>query len=72
LDSLGYWINASDVKAFRTPAPLGLTFLGGIQDLPEGSKGYINASLEEGEYVLISEIPNALKRNMFKKFRVTK
>ncbi len=72
LDSLAYWINASDVKAFRSPAPLGLTFMGGIQDLPEGAKGYFNTSLEEGEYVLISEIPNALSRNMFKKFKVMK
>ena len=71
LDSLAYWIDASDVKAFRTPAPRGLIFMGGVQDLPEGRIGYFNASLEKGEYVLISEIPNAVKRNMFRKFSVT-
>lgn len=71
LDSLGFWINAEDVKAFRTPAPQGLTFLGGVQDLPEGEKGYFKVSLEPGEYVLISEIPRALKRNMYSRFRVT-
>ena len=71
LDSLGFWINAEDVKAFRTPAPLGLTFLGGVQDLPEGEMGYFKATLTPGEYVLISEIPRVLERKMYTKFTVT-
>jgi hypothetical protein len=70
LDSLNNWINAANIKAFRTPAPKGLTFLGGVEDLPAGSKGFFNVSLTKGSYVLISEIPNALQRNMYKTFVV--
>ncbi len=70
LDTLGNWINASDITAFRTPAPEGLTFLGGVEDLEAGETGYFKASLTKGEYVLISEIPNALGRNMYKTFSV--
>lgn len=72
LDSLGIWINASDIKAFRTPVPEGLNFLGGVEDLETGETGYFNVSLKEGHYVLISEIPNAIERKMFKRFKVYK
>ena len=70
LNSLNNWINAADIKAFRTPAPKGLIFLGGVEDLPSGSKGFFNVSLEKGNYVLISEIPDALQRKMYKTFKV--
>jgi len=70
LDTLSTWINAADLKAFRSPAPKGLTFLGGVEDLPQGNTGYFNVSLDEGYYVLISEIPDALKRKMYKTFSV--
>lgn len=70
LDSLNNWINAANIKAFRTPTPKGLTFLGGVEDLPAGSKGYFNVSLTQGKYVLISEIPNAIQRKMYKPFKV--
>lgn len=70
LNSLNNWINAADIKAFRTPAPKGLIFLGGVEDLPSGSKGFFNVSLEKGDYVLISEIPDALQRKMYKTFKV--
>jgi hypothetical protein len=70
LDTLNSWINAANIKAFRTPVPKGLTFLGGVEDLPAGSTGYFNVTLSEGNYVLISEIPNAVQRNMFKLLKV--
>ncbi len=70
LDTLSTWINAADLKAFRTPSPKGLTFLGGVEDLPQGNTGYFNVSLVEGNYVLISEIPDAIKRKMYKTFSV--
>lgn len=72
LDSLNNWINAADIKAFRTPVPAGLSFLGGIEDLEAGETGYFNVSLQEGNYVLISEIPSAIERKMFKTFKVYK
>ena len=70
LDTLGKWINAANIKAFRTPIPEGLIFLGGVEDLEEGETGYFKTQLQQGTYVLISEIPNALDRNMYKTFRV--
>lgn len=72
LDSLGMWINASDINAFRTPVPNGLTFLGGVEDLEAGATGYFKVSLKEGNYILISEIPNTIERKMFKTFKVYK
>ncbi|MCG9970780.1 hypothetical protein [Christiangramia crocea] len=70
LDTLGRWINAANIKAFRTPIPEGLTFLGGVEDLEEGETGYFKTQLKQGTYVLISEIPNAIDRNMYKTFKV--
>ena len=70
LDTLNSWINAADMAALRSPAPAGLSFLGGVEDLPSGSKGFFKVSLEQGNYVLISEIPNAVERNMYKQFTV--
>ncbi len=71
IDTLANWVNAADIKAFRTPAPSGLTFLGGVQDLPAGGVGYFKALLNPGRYVLISEVPDAIKRNMVWEFMVT-
>lgn len=70
LDTLANWINAANIKAFRTPVPEGLTFLGGVEDLEEGETGYFKTQLKKGTYVLISEIPNALERKMYKIFTV--
>lgn len=70
LDTLGNWINASNIKAFRTPVPTGLNFLGGVEDLEAGETGYFKTKLERGNYVLISEIPNVIERKMFKVFKV--
>ena len=72
IDTLGKWVNASDIKAFRSPAPVGLTFLGGVEDLEAEKTGYFNVELKEGDYVLISEVPNTIERNMFKIFKVYK
>ena len=68
--SLGEWLNSSDIKAFRSPASDGLTFLGGVEDLPEKNKGYITTDLKKGSYILISEIPQVLERKMYKTFKV--
>ena len=70
ISSLNNWLNTVDFKAFRTPVPEGLWFLGGVEDLPSGKTGYFEANLEKGSYVLISEIPNAVERKMIKAFTV--
>ncbi len=68
--ALNNWLNTADFKAFRTPVPEGLLFLGGVEDLPAGKTGYFEVTLEQGNYVLISEIPNAIERKMIKTFTV--
>jgi hypothetical protein len=68
LGTLSKWLNASDMSAFRSPAPAGLTFLGGVEDLQASKKGYFKANLDKGTYILVSEIPQAAERRMFKIF----
>ena len=70
LEPLAKWLNAADIKAFRTPAPEGIQFLGGVEDLPAGKTGYFKVKLEKGNYLMISEIPQVLERKMFKQFVV--
>jgi len=70
ISTLGGWLNTIDFKAFRSPTPDGLLFLGGVEDLPAGKTGFFEVTLEKGSYVLISEIPNAVERKMIKTFSV--
>ncbi|NNF18157.1 MAG: hypothetical protein HKN61_00135 [Flavobacteriaceae bacterium] len=64
LDQLEAWMNWVDPKGLISPAPEGVVFLGGVNDMPAGRTGYFTAELEPGSYVLISEVPNAREKNM--------
>ena len=70
VDALNMWVNAANFGSFRTPAPKGWVFLGGVEDSPAGSRGYFTADLEPGEYLFIAEIPNASERGMIKTLTV--
>lgn len=70
LDSLVAWINPSDMFALSSPEPKEFLFMGGAEDMPAGKKGYFKAELSPGNYVLISEIPDALNRKMVYPFKV--
>ncbi|WP_430468244.1 hypothetical protein [Winogradskyella ouciana] len=70
LKELENWMNWADPKGLIEPAPNGVTFIGGVNDMPEGSIGYFSANLEPGNYALISEVPNASSKNMLKTFEV--
>jgi len=72
LKELENWMNWADPKGLIEPAPNGITFIGGVNDMPEGSIGYFTATLKTGKYALISEVPNALSKNMLKTFVVSK
>lgn len=65
------WMNWLDLKGLIDPVPEGFTFLGGVNDMPAGNKGYFRAKLEPGKYALISEVPNASSKNMLKTFIVS-
>lgn len=68
LKELEAWLNWADPKGMVSPAPQGFTFLGGVNDMPAGSTGYFEVELDPGNYVLISEVPNAITKNLFKPF----
>ena len=70
LEALEKWMNWADPKGLIEPAPPGITFLGGTNDMPEGSKAYFHADLKPGNYVLISEVPAPSTKNMMKTFAV--
>ncbi len=70
LEALEKWMNWADPKGLITPAPEGITFLGGVNDMPAESTGYFTVTLEPGNYAMISEVPNTLSKNMLKTFEV--
>ena len=70
LEELEQWMNWADPNGLIEPAPNAITFLGGVNDLPEGHTGYFTATLNAGKYALISEVPNATDKNMLKTFIV--
>ena len=59
----------SVVYAFHT-LPKGIIFMGRVNDMPKGNIGYFTATLEPGNYALISEVPNASSKNLLKTFVV--
>lgn len=65
------WINWANPNGLVSPPPHGFTFLGGVNDMPGGNKGYFKANLDLGNYVLIAEVPNAQSKNMLKTFSIT-
>ncbi len=71
LEGLEKWMNWADPKGLISPAPDGFTFLGGVNEMPAGSTGYFTVTLEPGNYVMISEVPNPLSKNMMITFEVS-
>jgi len=71
LSRLEEWMDWSNPNGLITPAPEGVTFLGGVNDMPAGHTGYFTADLSPGNYVLISEVPNTSEKNMLITFTVT-
>lgn len=71
LDNLNMWMDWSNPKGLIEPAPAGVTFLGGVNNMLAGDKGYFTATLESGRYVLISEVTNPGSKNMLKTFTVS-
>lgn len=68
--ALEKWMNWADPKGLITPVPEGVTFLGGVNEMPAGSTGYFTVELKPGKYVLISEVPNTKSKGLLKTFEV--
>lgn len=71
LQHLEKWINWIAPKGLMTPAPEGITFLGGMNDMPAGDTGYFTVDLTPGNYAFIAEIPDASSKNMLRTFSVS-
>jgi hypothetical protein len=69
-EALEAWMDWSDPKGLITPVPNGVTFLGGVNDMPAGSTGYFYADLKPGKYAFISEVPKTKSKGLFKVFEV--
>lgn len=71
LDSLIQWMNWMDPRGLRSPAPEGFTFLGGMNNLSAGEKGYFEVDIIPGNYVFISEVPAADKKKLMYTFTIS-
>jgi len=71
IEELENWMNWVDPKGLIDPSPTGITFIGGVNNMPASNKGYFTVDLQPGNYALISEVPNALSKNMLKTFVVS-
>lgn len=71
LEVLEKWLNWADPTGLITPAPEGLTFMGGVNDMPAGNTAFFTVILEPGNYALVSEVPAAMTKNMLKTFTIS-
>lgn len=69
LDAVAEWMNWTLPTELQSPAPA--EFIGGTNEMPEGSTAYIHVNLEPGEYAWIAEVPNPADKNMLKTFTVS-
>ena len=67
---LAEWMNWLDPEGFKTPAPEGFKFLGGMQELSAGRYGFFEAELQKGNYMLIAEVPGQKDKEMLQEFEV--
>ena len=70
LDELEAWMNWATPTGLMTPAPEGVTFLGGTNDAPAGSTQYFRVNLEPGNYAFISEVPATKTKGLLKTFTI--
>ena len=70
MEELGAWMNWAAPGGLAEPAPAGIEFIGGAQDMPGGSTTYVTATLEPGQYAWIAEVPNPAEKGMLKTFAV--
>jgi hypothetical protein len=68
LEALERWMNWTLPEGLETPAPA--VFLGGVNEMPAGSTGYLAVSFEPGTYAWVAEVPGASGKNMLVPFTV--
>jgi hypothetical protein len=70
MEGLRAWMNWATPGGLAEPAPSGIEFIGGAQDMPGGSTTYVSANLESGDYAWIAEVPKPTEKGMLKTFTV--
>lgn len=70
LENIENWMNWANPKGLISPAPQGITFLGGVNDMPAGSLAFLTITLDPGKYAFVAEVPNTLSKNMLVPFIV--
>ena len=70
MDEIVQWMDWRNPTGLQTPAPAGV-FLGGTNELPAGGTAYFSAELVPGDYIWISEVPNAHEKGLLVEFKVT-
>jgi hypothetical protein len=68
LARLTNWMDWTRAEGLQTPAPA--EFLGGINEMPAGSIGYLSVRLTPGRYAWIAEVPRADEKGMLREFAV--
>lgn len=68
--ALDAWMSWATPGGLAEPAPSGVHFLGGTQDMPAGSVAFVTARLEPGEYAWIAEVPDPMTSGLFAPFTV--
>lgn len=54
LDEVVFWMDPTNVGGLRAPAPV--EFLGGVEHMAAGNRGYLTVDLSPGRYLWISEV----------------
>lgn len=62
------WMDWRNPEGLAVPAPV--TFVGGLEDMPEGSTGYFTVDLTPGHYAFIAEVPDARQEGLVLEFDV--
>ena len=62
------WMDWTRPEGLQTPAPA--EFLGGLNEMPAGSTGYITVDLTPGRYAWVAEVPGAGEKGMLQVFEV--
>lgn len=62
------WMDWRKPMGLQTPSPV--TFLGGLNDMPEGSTGYFTVEFSPGDYAFITESPDPINQGLFLRFSI--
>lgn len=68
LEAVEQWMDWRLPTGLETPAPA--RFLGGLNEMPSGSTGYLTVTLSPGTYAWVAEVPGTDAKGMLQTFQV--